>query len=211
MHTVPDPEMDENSQHRALPAPASTSAPTTSETGGTPPKLANPVVSSASEEVSSKPDYKHQRRSRAASVITPNACKECRKKRAKVSPRRSARILHYLSFAFEHSYLRYSTIRVNMSLPLSAMGKYHVAGANPEETSGAFTRPRYANPRRVCARKSTICSRSKSTRTCYYLLCVTLIPETRLLGDCMLDNPPKASVNGSTAPGSARHQWMPRK
>lgn len=60
---------------------------------------------SVSDQASSEPASKQQRRSRAATVITPNACTECRKKRAKVGTFPPARFhAHARWVSFSHTY-----------------------------------------------------------------------------------------------------------
>ncbi len=150
------PSTSSTPQGRSDSASAATPQPVSSSSSSRP--IAGP--SSASSAAHSSQNSK---RRRGLGIVTPNACTECRKKRAKVRAARmliiDLRLPSQLSKLLDSSmparYI-YATRYTNDLNFNSVMEVSHAVAVKPKKSS-AFTKFLFANPRKISAAKSSSC------------------------------------------------------
>lgn len=150
-----------------LPPPSSASQLTTGPSENNPaaaPATSAPPSAGATPTLPAAVAQGVSKRKRGLGVVTPNACTECRKKRAKVCPQPRS-IQSQIPSPFAGSQVR----KLIASCLHSATDRSRVDGASLKRTSNAFTRFRFANPRILFGMRSSSSDASSAITTRFLL------------------------------------------
>jgi hypothetical protein len=142
----------------------------------------------------------NSKRRRGLGVVTPNACTECRKKRAK-TPSRDKSCCQFCDGVLYVNlvYTMYICICAASWLTTAAhsvMGRNHAGAAEHKKMSNVYMKYQCASPRRICEPRSRPCVKSNDPVIKFSLHLFDLSYGKGFSPDFEVDNPSRAFQNG---------------